>query len=193
MAPSVLTGAAPGSARPDGPRRTSRAILRLVLGLAVAGCAAAPADRAPAPVPQPPAGSAPDAEGRCWATEPVPAIYEQVGGEIMVIPAETAPDGTVLQAPVYRRAMVPRLVRPRGEMRFEAPCPAVMTPAFIASLQRALAARGFYVGAPTGRMDGSTRSAVRQYQAGKGLNSDQLSIETARALGLVVVPRSSLE
>ena len=170
--------------------RTRAALGRAALGLSLAGCTVAPAPQTPAPTTL---ASPPDAAGRCWATEPVPAIYEQVGGEILVVPAETAPDGTVLRAPVYRRAMVPRIVRPRGEIRFETPCPATMTTGFIASLQRALAARGFYVGAPTGRMDGPTRSAVGQYQARQGLDSDQLSIETARALGLVVVPRASLQ
>lgn len=161
-----------------------------MLGLSVTGCAVAPADQAAAPPPA--VASAPDATGRCWATEPVPAIYEQVGGEILVVPAKTAPDGTVLRAPVYRRAMVPRIVRPRGEIRFETPCPAILTPGFIASLQRALAARGFYVGAPTGRMDRPTRKAVGQYQARQGQDSEQLSVETARALGLIAVPRTSL-
>lgn len=164
-------------------------LLATLLGLAAAGCATPPKTPDPAPAVAP----TPDETGRCWATEPVPAIYEQVGGEILVIPAETAPDGTVLRAPVYRRAMVPRLVRPRGEIRFETPCPALLTPGFVASLQRALAARGYYVGAPTGRMDAPTRSAVGQYQARHGLDSDQLSVETARDMGLIAVPRASLD
>ena len=140
-----------------------------------------------------PTGAAADAEGRCWATEPVPAIYDQVAGEVLVVPPVTDAKGAVLQAPVYRRAQVPRIVRPRGEIRFETPCPETLTPAFIASLQRALAARGFYVGAATGRMDAPTRKAIATYQARQGLKSDQLALQTARTLGLVAVPRDGLE
>ncbi|WP_260349603.1 peptidoglycan-binding domain-containing protein [Alloyangia mangrovi] len=113
-------------------------------------------------------------------------------GEVLVVQAEIAEDGTVLRAPIYRRTKVPKLVRPRGEMRFEAPCPAQMTPEFIASVQRALAARGEFTGAVSGEMDAPTRAAVRRYQATRGLDSAQLSLETARALGLVAIDLSEI-
>ena len=38
-------------------------------------------------------------------------------------------------------------------------------------------------------MDARTQAAVRQLQQAKGLDSGMLSLETARALGLVAVPR----
>ena len=42
----------------------------------------------------------------------------------------------------------------------------------------------------TGRMDGRTRSAIRRYQAARGLDSDIFALDSARALGLVALPRS---
>ncbi len=162
------------------------------LAVALGACSAPePASRAlhpPGPPPLPQAAS----DGTCRAREVVPAVYEQVMGEVQVVQAEIAEDGTVLRPPVYRRAPVPRLVRPRSEMTFEALCGHQMTPDFIASLQRALAARGYFAGNVTGALDGPTAAAVRKYQAERGLDSGQVSLATARELGLVAVPRDTL-
>lgn len=163
-----------------------RACLPVLLSLLAACGAAQPPDEE---APLPPERAA---DGSCWAREHIPAIYEQVQGEVLVVQAEIAEDGTVLRAPIYRRTQVPKLVRPRGEMRFEAPCPAQMTPEFVASVQRALAARGEFSGAVTGAMDAPTRAAVRRYQTARGLESGQLSLETARALGLLPVDLSEI-
>jgi peptidoglycan hydrolase-like protein with peptidoglycan-binding domain len=73
--------------------------------------------------------------------------------------------------------------------RIETPCPETQPPDFIASLQRALRARGLHSGPVTGRMDAGTRKAVRRYQAARGLDSDILALDSARALGLVALPR----
>ncbi|WP_425098221.1 peptidoglycan-binding domain-containing protein [Tropicibacter sp. S64] len=123
----------------------------------------------------------------CRASEQTPAVYEQVMGEVQVVQAEIAPDGTVLRPPIYRKAPVPRVVRPRAEISFEAPCPEALTPDFIASLQRALGARGYFAGNVTGTFDAPTAAAVERYQSDRGLASAQLSLETARSLGLVAV------
>lgn len=135
----------------------------------------------------PPPMAEPARDGKCYAHETTPAVYEHVMGEVQVVQAEIAPDGTVLRPPIYRKAPVPRIVRPRSELRFEAPCPAKVTPDFIASVQRALAARGYFAGNVTGVLDAPTTAAIRRYQSERGLNSAQLSLETARALGLVAV------
>jgi hypothetical protein len=131
-------------------------------------------------------------DGTCWARVVTPAIYEQVMGEVQVVQAELAPDGSVLRPPIYRKAPVPRLVRPRGVIKFQAPCPEQMTPEFISSVQRALEARGYFTGTISGEMDPATTAAVRKYQKERGLESAQISLETARALGLIAVDRSTL-
>lgn len=143
---------------------------------------------------QGPVGPAPEAEvmpdGSCQAREVTPAVYEHVMGEVQVVQAEIAEDGTVIRPPIYRRAPVPRVVQPRTELRFEAPCPDQMTPEFIASVQRALTARGYFSGRFTGMIDTPTNEAILRYQTERGLRSSQLSLETARALGLIAVERT---
>ncbi|MEM6376010.1 MAG: peptidoglycan-binding domain-containing protein, partial [Pseudomonadota bacterium] len=72
---------------------------------------------------------------------------------------------------------------------FEILCPDLLTPDFVASVQRALAARGFFTGPVTGELDPESRAAIAAYQAEQGLESDALSLAAARRLGLVAVER----
>ncbi len=78
------------------------------------------------------------------------------------------------------------------EIRIETPCPDEMTIDLVASLQRALAARGHYAGRATGVMNDATRAAVKSYQTEQGLPSAILSVETARELGLIAYPREEI-
>lgn len=71
------------------------------------------------------------------------------------------------------------------ETAFRVPCPELMTSDFIATLQRALAARGHYNGPITGRADPATRDAVRGFQRAQGFDSPILTLDTAQRLGLV--------
>lgn len=167
--------------------------LALLAGMAfLAACnASQPEGRDMAPVDPPPLAT-PDATGTCWARQPTPAVYEQVMGEVQVVQAEIAEDGTVIRPPIYRKAPVPRVVTPRGEIKFKAPCGHQMTPDFIASTQRALAARGYFSGKTTGTLDAPTTAAIRKFQRERGLDSGQMSLETARSLGLVAVDLNTL-
>lgn len=71
------------------------------------------------------------------------------------------------------------------ETAFRVPCPELMTTDFIATLQRALAARGQYDGPITGQADRATRDAVRVFQRIQGFDSPILTLDTAQRLGLV--------
>lgn len=79
-----------------------------------------------------------------------------------------------------------------GTIRFRVPCPEVMTPEFIASLQRALQARGLHDGAITGQMDAATLTAVRRYQKPLGLDLPVLTLVAAQSLGLVATDLEAL-
>lgn len=147
----------------------------------------------PAPAPQlthsfdaAPPGAAP---GSCWGKTAVPAVIETVTEQILLQPAEVQSDGTVLNPAVFKTETHQRIVRERRETWFERPCDAAMTPDFIATLQRALAARNHYSGAVTGEMDAKTLRGVRSYQAAQGLDSAILSLAAARKLGLIAVER----
>jgi len=131
--------------------------------------------------------------GSCWGRTVSPAVVERVSQRVQIKPAKVNPDGTVAELPVYRTEDRQVIVTPRKDNWFETPCPDVLTPEFISSLQRALQARGAYGGIITGVMDAPTRAAVKRYQAPTGPDSAVLSLESARTLGLVAVPRKASE
>lgn len=134
--------------------------------------------------PQAPPGAA---KGTCWYRNTSPAIIETVTEQLLVQPAEIAADGQIIRPAIFRTVTRQDIVQPRKDSWIEIPCEAQMTPEFIASVQRALSARGYYDGAITGLMDRSTRIALRRFQTEAGLNSSTLSLDTARRLGLVAI------
>ncbi|OUS35102.1 peptidoglycan-binding protein [Rhodobacterales bacterium 56_14_T64] len=131
-----------------------------------------------------PPGAAPDT---CWGKYVTPAIIETVTHQVMLQPAEVLADGTVTQPAVFKTETRQDIVRPRHKTWFETPCDSDLTPEFIASVQRALAARGLYRGSANGEMDRATQTAVRHYQKPQGLDSGLLSLAAARQLGLVAI------
>lgn len=159
----------------------------LGLALALAACQplppgpAAPADLAAAPPGAPP--------GSCWGKEVSPAVIETVTEQVEIAPPSLDATGQPIAPARYATETRQEIVAERAVRWIETPCPAIVTPAFIASLQRALAARGAYGGPITGVLDPRTRTAIRRHQAQRGLDSDILALETARTLGLVEVPR----
>lgn len=169
--------------------RPKAVILAFGLGV-LAGCETkAPAVEAPEPGVLEATRNGPDgaAPGSCWGRTVSPAVVEQVREQVQVSPAEVSVDGTITKLPVFRNEVREQIVTPRRDNWFETPCPEVMTPAFVETLQRALAVRGFYAGPVTGQMDAATRAAVLQFQSSEGLPSGVLSLATARQLGLVAV------
>lgn len=134
-------------------------------------------------------GPANAAEGSCWGKTVSPAVVERVTEQVQIKPASVNPDGSIGSLPVYRTEQRQVIVTPRQDNWFETPCPDVLTPEFISSLQRALVARGAYGGAITGSLDPKTRASIEQVQRARGLNSAVLSLDTARTLGLIAVPR----
>ncbi len=137
-----------------------------------------------------PPGAAP---GSCWGKSVTPAIVETVTDQIVLQPAQIDTNGTVLSPAIYKTETRQAIVRERRETWFETPCDAALTPSFVASLQRALQARGLYRGNVDGQMDGRTRAAVRRYQKPQGLDSGILSLAAARQLGLVALDREPAE
>ncbi|MEX5726984.1 hypothetical protein Ga0609869_000337 [Rhodovulum iodosum] len=163
---------------------TKARYLCVLAALGLAGCGAP----APAPITAPAPGGLTGAHladppsarpGACWARDTRPAMIETVTEQFR----EPAPDGR--GADRYRTETRQRILRDRQELWFETPCPEAVDAAFVASLQRALAARGVYRGPVTGTADSATRAALRRYQARLGLDSDVLSMDAARQLGLV--------
>lgn len=135
-----------------------------------------------------PPGAAP---GQCWGKDVSPAVVETVTEQVMLQPAEILTDGRIAEPAIYKTETRQRIVKERQETWFETPCPADLTPDFIASVQRALKARGRYSGPINGDLTGPTRAAIRAYQKAQGLDSGILSMAAARKLGLIAVPRDA--
>lgn len=121
-----------------------------------------------------PPGAAP---GTCWGAIVEPAVIETVTEQFPVAASADTPAG-------FRTETHQRIVRERTEHWFRTLCPQAATADLIASLQRALAARGLYAGPISGVQDGATQAAIHTYQAGLGLDSGLLSLDAARRLGL---------
>ena len=134
-----------------------------------------------------PPGAAP---GTCWGKVVTPAVIETVTEQVLLQPAEVLVDGTVRAPAVYKTETRQAIVKERQATWFETPCAVDLTPEFVATLQRALKARGLYRGQISGDMDGRTRAAVRRYQKPEGLDSGILSLAAARKLGIVAVERA---
>ncbi len=136
-------------------------------------------------LPAPPGAPA----GTCWDRHVSPAMIETVTVHGLVSPAKVDDSGKVLQPAVFRTETRQNIVRPRRESWLQITCPVDMTPDFIASLQRALTVRGDHNGAVTGTMDRQTRQAILRYQRRTGVESQLLTIESARQLGLIAVEK----
>lgn len=132
--------------------------------------------------PGPPQGP----KGACWQSDIRPAVIETVTEQVLVSPETRDEAGTLLTPARFASEARQRIVTDRSTVWFRVPCPEVMTPEFIATLQRALKARGLYLLPLTGVTDGPTRKALRSWQQSRGLDSDHLSLAAARELGLVV-------
>jgi hypothetical protein len=137
-------------------------------------------------------GPPPGPPGACWQADIKPAVIETVTEQVLATPEVTGPDGQVQTAAVFHSESRQRMVEDRETVWFRTPCPAEMTVDFVATLQRALKARGLYLLPLTGRMDAPTRSAVRRFQTPLGLDSDHLSLAAARLLGIVSADPASL-
>lgn len=170
-------------------------IFRLFIGalLLLAGCArpaVAPPQQAllSAELVHLPEGSQPPPEpGVCWAKETTPAVIETVTEQVLVTPEQRDANGTITTQASYQTKTHQRLVQDHAEVWFRTLCPADFTVGFVASLQRALKARGLYLAPVTGSMDATTAEAIRRFQSGLGLDSPTLSRTAAIELGLVAV------
>lgn len=145
------------------------------LSPATSGSAAGPADAAP---------------GTCWNKTETPAVIETVSEQILVAPAQISADGVIRKPAQYRRESRQKIAQPRQENWYQIICSDAMTAEFVAVLQRALMARGFYAGDATGRLDSATRDAIAHFQSTQNLPGSVLTVAAAQELGLIAVQRS---
>jgi Putative peptidoglycan binding domain len=123
--------------------------------------------------------------GQCWDRDIIPAVIETETEQVLVQAEVRDADGVVVTPAIFSSESRQRMVQDRAQVWFPAPCAVDMTLEFVATLQRALKARGFYLLPLTGIYDAPTMAAVRRYQATRGLDSPKLSLGAARELGIV--------
>ena len=126
--------------------------------------------------------------GQCWADAVTPAVFETSTTHELLRPSQPASPGHAARAAEYQTVTHQRILQDRRHVWFRTPCPDLITPDLIATLQRALLARGYYNGAIDGVMDAATSAALRRYQSQLGLDSETLALGTAQDLGLVPYP-----
>ena len=130
-------------------------------------------------------GPPPSPDGECWASSVTPAVIETVTEQVLVTEEQRDEAGAVVTPAAFETKTAQRMVQDREEVWFRAPCPEEMTVHLVASLQRALKARGLFGGAVSGVWDADTAEALRRFQAERGLDSATLSLAAARELGLI--------
>lgn len=130
--------------------------------------------------------------GKCWQSDVTPLVIETVSEQVMVQQERLGADGSVMQPAAFRTETHQRIVQEREEVWFRSPCPEDMTVEFIATVQRALKARGFYLLPLTGVLDAPTREAIHRFQTERGLDSPTLSLAAARELGIVATDLDQL-
>ena len=104
-----------------------------------------------------------------------------------MIPETRAADGRVLNPTIFNNEAQRVRITSDDIQQFETVCPPTYTLNFVASLQRALLARGEFTGAITRLMDEPTSTAIQLYQERRGLNGSILALQTAQILGLIGV------
>lgn len=125
--------------------------------------------------------------GACWQDATTPAVIETVTEQVLVEPEKRDAAGVVIAPAVYGSQSHQRVVEERRRVWFRAPCPIELTVNYVASVQRALKARGYHLGPLTGEFDAETRDAIRRFQAERGLDSPLLSLDAARELGIAAI------
>jgi hypothetical protein len=122
--------------------------------------------------------------GACWGRDTIPAVIETETVTRLVAPATATSPAT------YRSESHQKMVRDTKTVWIRTPCYDQLTPDTILTLQRALRARGYYLGPLEGMLSPETMTAVRRFQEDHGLDTKVLSLKAAQMLGLVLTPVS---
>lgn len=129
----------------------------------------------------------------CSDSAITPALIETVTEQVEVQAAVLAPDGSLTVPAAYQTLTRQQILRERGEVTFDTPCPHVQTPPFLAAVQRSLIARGYYSGAITGQMSPELGQAIERFQIDQDdVPAPILTLRSARSMGLIALPRDAL-
>jgi len=111
----------------------------------------------------------------------VPPVFEKRRVREVVTPAHTE---TVEVPAVYHDVTRTRVTDAARPVWREVLCQKNASPAVIADIQKALAAKGYDPGAVDGHIGSKTVSAMQKFEADNNLPQGQISIEAVKALGV---------
>lgn len=117
-----------------------------------------------------------------FVTRTIPAVYRTEVVKKVVKPGSAK---VIRHPPVYRNLDHPALIKPAGSGWALVVCGGEINPAFMAQVQQALIANGYDPGPPNGAGTPQTYAALRMYQRDHRLAQGQLTVESARALGVL--------
>ena len=132
-----------------------------------------------------------DGDGRCFARTAAPTETVVVEELAEVVPEVRDQNGVITSPAVFRTVTRPQTRATGPGRRFETVCPHLLTSELVLTLQRALIVRRVYAGPVNGTYDEPTRAAVRSVQITEGIDSPLLSVDLARTLGIIAIPRDS--
>ena len=115
-----------------------------------------------------------------WTTRKIAAVYRTEWTTV----SRPARNVVVKTPAVYRTEKVGSVVRQGGLAWERVFCGGQLDAGFVAKVQAALAAKGFDPGPADGQARPETYAALRRFQAANGLSQGQLTIASARALGV---------
>ena len=128
--------------------------------------------------------------GECYGRVYAPPVYGKTGHKVLVRPASTETRvlpgrKVVVKTPAVYGHESSRTVVKAGGLAWERVfCGGKLEPDFIRKVQAALAQRGYDPGPVDGEARPETYAALRKFQAAAGLSQGQLTIATAKALGV---------
>jgi hypothetical protein len=117
-----------------------------------------------------------------WADKRMPAVYRT---EVVKETVRPGRKEVVRHPAVYRTVQQTELVKPAGQGWALVVCGGELHPVFVQRLEWALTSAGYDAGPPDGVADAQTYAGLRLFQRDRGLAQGQLTVESARALGVL--------
>lgn len=117
-----------------------------------------------------------------WTERRRPAVYRN---QVVKTVVREGASRVITHPAVYSSVSKQTLIRAEGPGWAKVVCGGQLNPAWVAILQQRLIAQGFDPGPPNGYVGPQTLAALRMYQRSHNLAQGQVTVETARSLGLL--------
>lgn len=117
-----------------------------------------------------------------WTERRRPAVYRN---QVVKTVVREGAARVITHPAVYSSVSKQTLIRAEGPGWAKVVCGGQLNPAWVVMLQQRLIAQGFDAGPPNGYLTPQTLAALKLYQRSHNLAQGQVTVESARALGLL--------